>query len=145
MKKNIGKSWKNDYILGNPSVYRDIKEPLETSASNVSLRAETNLRHSRLTCTNIRFLVAWNVVMQRYLKMKIESSWGFKRTKSLFSNCCWNTRKTTLKYTAKMYLFQVNNRNSWRRCKICSKLTAKTTKQCYWSHSGAFIDNSEHI
>ena len=37
----------------------------------------------------------------------------------------------------RIYLLKVNNRNTRRRCEICSKLTMKV--------SGVFIVNSEHI
>ena len=30
---------------------------------------------------------------------------------------------------ANIYLFKVNNRNTWKRCEICSKLTIKTPEQ----------------
>ena len=40
-------------------------------------------------------------------------------------------------YPANIYLFKVNNRNSRKRCEICSKLTIKTP--------GVFIVNFKHI
>ena len=39
-------------------------------------------------------------------------------------------------------MFKVNNRNTWTRCKICSKLTIKTPEQPL---SGVFTVNFEHI
>ena len=42
---------------------------------------------------------------------------------------------------ANTYLFKVNNRNTWKRCKICSKLTKKTPEQHHCLHSVAFIVN----
>ena len=33
----------------------------------------------------------------------------------------------TTMYSANIYLFKVNNRNTRKRCKICSKLTIKTS------------------
>ena len=48
-------------------------------------------------------------------------------------------------YPANIYLFKVNNRNSRKRCEICSKLTIKTSE---WRHSRPFrifIVNVEHI
>ena len=42
---------------------------------------------------------------------------------------------------ANTYLFKVNNRNSKKKCEICSKLTIKMVEQ----HSGVFIVNVEHI
>ena len=38
---------------------------------------------------------------------------------------------------ANIYLLQVNNRNTWRRCEICSKWV-KTPEQCHWRRSGVF-------
>ena len=44
-------------------------------------------------------------------------------------------------FPAGIYLFKFNNRNTGKRCGICSKLTIKTP----WSRSGAFIVNFENI
>ena len=44
-----------------------------------------------------------------------------------------------------IYLFQVNNRNTRTRCKICSKLTIKPPEWHNWFYSGVFIFNSEQI
>ena len=41
-----------------------------------------------------------------------------------------------------MYLFKVNNRNTRKKCEICSKLTIKTPER---RRSGVFIVNFEHI
>ena len=43
------------------------------------------------------------------------------------------------------YLFKVNNKNTRKRCEICSKLTIKTPERCHWYHSGVFIVNFEQI
>ena len=40
---------------------------------------------------------------------------------------------------ANIYLLEVNNKNTKKRCEMCSKLTIKTP------NSGVFIVNSEHI
>ena len=42
-------------------------------------------------------------------------------------------------------MFEVNNRNTKKRCQICSKLTIKTPERSQWRCSGVFIDNFEHI
>ena len=34
-----------------------------------------------------------------------------------------------------IYLFKVNNRNTGKRCQICSKLTMKTPERRYWRYS----------
>ena len=39
-------------------------------------------------------------------------------------------------------MFKVNNRDTRTRCKMCSKLTIKTSER---RHSGVFIVNFEHI
>ena len=43
------------------------------------------------------------------------------------------------------YLFKFNNRDSRKRCEICSKLTIKTPERRQWRRSGVFIVNFEHI
>ena len=42
------------------------------------------------------------------------------------------------------FLLKVNNRNSRKRCEICSKLTKKKLERRQWC-SGVFIVNFEHI
>ena len=46
---------------------------------------------------------------------------------------------------ASIYLRKVNNRNTRKRCEICSKLTIKTPKRRQWRRFGVFIVNFEHI
>ena len=48
-------------------------------------------------------------------------------------------------YTANIYLFKLNNRNTKIRCEIYSKLTIKTPERRHWHRSGVFIANFEHI
>ena len=48
-------------------------------------------------------------------------------------------------YPAGNYMFKVNNRNTRKRCEICSKLTINTSKWRHWRRSGVFIVNFEHI
>ena len=48
-------------------------------------------------------------------------------------------------YPANIYLFKVNNRNSRKKCGICSKLTIKTPERRHWRRSDVFIVNFEHI
>ena len=45
---------------------------------------------------------------------------------------------------ANIYLFKVNNKDTRKRCKICSKLTIKTPERRDWRQFGVFI-NLEHI
>ena len=46
---------------------------------------------------------------------------------------------------AGIYLLKVNNRNTRKRCEICSKLTIKTPNRRQWRRSGVFIVNFKHI
>ena len=48
-------------------------------------------------------------------------------------------------YSAKIYLFKVNNKNTRKKCEICSKLTLKTPERCQRRLSVAFVVNFEHI
>ena len=43
------------------------------------------------------------------------------------------------------YMSKVSNRNTGKRCEICSKLTIKTPEGRNWRCSGVFILNFEHI
>ena len=43
------------------------------------------------------------------------------------------------------YMFKVNNRNTRKKCEICSKLRIKTPEWRQWRRSGAFIVNFEDI
>ena len=44
-----------------------------------------------------------------------------------------------------IYLLKVNNRNTRKRCEICSKLTIKPPERRQWLHSGVFIVKFEHV
>ena len=46
---------------------------------------------------------------------------------------------------ANIYLFRVNNINTRKSCKICSKITIRTPEQHQWRRSGVFIVNFEYI
>ena len=46
---------------------------------------------------------------------------------------------------ANIWLFKVNNRNTRKRCEVCSKLTVKTPERRHWRRSGVFIVNFNHI
>ena len=45
-----------------------------------------------------------------------------------FTYYCYNN-------PTKIYLIKVNNRNTNKRCEICSKLTIKTPKRRHWCRS----------
>ena len=68
---------------------------------------------------------------------------GFRRRYSgLFSKIAWLDlwEGSQLTFT----LFKVNNRNTRKRCEICSKLTIKAPEWPYWCRSCEFIVNFEH-
>ena len=46
---------------------------------------------------------------------------------------------------ASICLFKINNRNTRKRCEICSELTIKTHERRQWRCSVVFIVNFEHI
>ena len=46
---------------------------------------------------------------------------------------------------ANIYLFKVNQRDTRKKCVICSKLTIKTPERRYGRLSAVFIVNFEHI
>ena len=48
-------------------------------------------------------------------------------------------------FLANIYFFKLNNRNTRKRCEICSKLTIKTPERGQRRCSGVFIVNFEHI
>ena len=48
-------------------------------------------------------------------------------------------------YPANTYLFKVNNRNTRKRYKICSKLKIKTPERRQWRRSVVFILNLKYI
>ena len=52
---------------------------------------------------------------------------------------------TENKNPANIYLFKVNNRNTRKRCEMCSKLPIKTPGRRQWHRSGVSIVNFEHI
>ena len=47
--------------------------------------------------------------------------------------------------TANIFMLKVNNRNTRKRCVICSKLTMKTPERYHWCRSDSFIIMFEHI
>ena len=65
--------------------------------------------------------------------------WKIMATQS-FQNC----RKKE-PFQAGIYLLKVDNRNTRTRCKVCSKLTIKTSERRHWLRSGFFIVNFEYI
>ena len=56
-----------------------------------------------------------------------------------------NNEKRRRGFYLNVYLFKFNNRDSRKRCEICSKLTIKTPERLQWRRSGVFMVNFEHI
>ena len=59
-----------------------------------------------------------------------------------FQNSIKNAMNIENIYSAHIYLFKVNNRNTRKRCETCSKLTIKKPET---GRAGVFIVNFEHI
>ena len=53
--------------------------------------------------------------------------------------------ETVTNIPAGICFLKVNNRNTRKRCEICSKLTIKTLKRRHWRRSGVFIVNFKHV
>ena len=72
-------------------------------------------------------------------KKEIEKNFffGIEKKNSESRNICYKNREkilnsmtsNSMNLPANIYLFKVNNRNTRERCKICSKLIIKTSKQ----------------
>ena len=56
----------------------------------------------------------------------------------------WYNDSTNSYYSANVCLFKANNRNTRKRCEICSKLKIKTPEKRLWRRSAVFIFNFEH-
>ena len=50
-----------------------------------------------------------------------------------------------MEISANIYLFKVNDRNTIKKCEICSKLTIKKNRMASMTSSGVFIVNFEDI
>ena len=71
--------------------------------------------------------------------MTIQNLWVWYDLRLLSVN--WNERISL----ANIYLLKINNTNTRKRFKICSKLTVKTPERRHQRRSGVFIVNFEHI
>ena len=67
--------------------------------------------------------------------MDHQRSWSYPILKSSLDKC----------FPANIYLLKVNNGNTRKKCKICSKLTIKTPEQSQCRRSGVFIVSFELI
>ena len=59
----------------------------------------------------------------------------------------WKYVGNPVTFPANIYLFKMNNRNTRKRCEICSKLTIKTPKRRHWTYYTPFsgIIDSEQV
>ena len=73
-----------------------------------------------------------------YLSIKFGAGVGIVDDEALMD-------KTLELNPAKIYLFKDSNRNTRKRCEICSKLTVKTPEWRQWRRSGVFIVNFKHV
>ena len=127
-KKNFEDKYVNSFHATDPFLY--------------SLKASKNQRLSDVSRGYRK-----RPMTQNELKWKISQlkSWIIRLSETLqLSEAC--SKKTDKKFfPTNIYLFKVNNRNTRRRCEICSKLTIKTPERCHWRPIGVFVDNLEHI
>ena len=70
--------------------------------------------------------------------------WNFHKVNDKDSRSM-SKRNEMASFPANIYLFKVNNRNTRKRCEICSKLTTKTLEWRQWRRSGVFMVNFEHF
>ena len=64
----------------------------------------------------------------------------------MWSMCSKLTKETPRRcHQANICLFKINNRNTRKRCVICSNLTIKIPEQHRWRRLSIFIVNFEHI
>ena len=100
---------------------------------------------------NCVFIIFISFLMESNFRNRILTN---QKHELVVSNCQRNCMKK-LKYRcltgskiylpASIYMLKVNNKNLRTRCKICSKLTIKTSGRRHWRRYSAFIVNFEHI
>ena len=71
--------------------------------------------------------------------------WRIKNQKKKFHYTLISKKNSEEHVPANIYLFKVNQRNTRKRCDICSKLTIKKPERCQWPRSGVFIVNFQCI
>ena len=82
----------------------------------------------------------------RIIGVKSKTKYNIKNAQTSTSYLIATTQIVHVNYSvANIYLFQVYNRNTRKRCEIYSKLTIKTPERLHLRRSGVFIDNFEHI
>ena len=62
----------------------------------------------------------------------------------LISREILDNKFASIDFPANIYFFKVNDRNTRKRCKICSKLNIKTPERRWWNHSSVFIASFGH-
>ena len=62
-----------------------------------------------------------------------------------FEGNSFSLQNIQFKGTFQPAIFNANNRNTKKRCEICSKLTIKILEQRYWGCFGVYIVNFEQI
>ena len=63
--------------------------------------------------------------------------------KSFYENFDRNDTENMKRYPATIFLFKVNNKNTWKKCEISSNITTKTPERHHWCCSGVFVANFE--
>ena len=69
---------------------------------------------------------------------------NFQKSRGWFIPEISQTKRGYWFITTTLYLVKFNNRNTRKRCEICSKLTIKTPERRHWRRAGVFI-NFQHI
>ena len=97
-----------------------------------------------------------------YRKLKYFSFWrrvvktklGNREYLSILEQCCSESIRYlaisiaasyVYDFPANICLLKVNNRNTGKKCEICSKLTIETPERRAWRRCGIFIVDFEHI
>ena len=86
--------------------------------------------------------------MTRKFKESVESIWLFTTRSNNSKIACLRLQiwqSIIENYPANIYMFKVNNRNTKKRWKLCSKLTIKIPERHHWRHSGVFIITKLHV
>ena len=68
-----------------------------------------------------------------------------KSNRSIFIERIQEALHSNVLQKAVIYLFNINNGNTWMTCEICSNLAIKTQERHHWHRSDAFNVNLEHI
>ena len=134
-------------------VFKIYSPPFKKGGSELcSLNWEGVVQRSLTTLVNsLAYPKLYQIVVQVHLKNKLSYEVRFllmvKHPYKLeiysiifnySSEACLKLFKATSQFPANIYLFKVSNRNTRKRCEICSKLTIKMPERCQWHRSGFF-------